>query len=246
MAFHGLMTPFFSVLNNIPLSGYITICPLTSWRTSRAFHVWVIMKEATLNIHVPDFVWTEAFSCFGKIPWSMIAGSCGKSVWFCEKPLDCLPEWLCMDGPRRRNSALSHPKNPEVNAPCSVNEGIWGKLLAMTQCTRVVEILKRVISNPHGTGKQRANVSFHPRDILLLEKEPPELFVYSGKGPQDMVYLGRAWPYWALPSFGSLSPKPLALSLDNSECLLNLPLYPGGAAGKWVCFMAFIPISRPL
>lgn len=137
-------------------------------------------------------VWKEVFKSFGEIPRSTVPGSYGKSIWFCEELLDCLPKWLCMDSPGRKNSAP--PPEPEVNSPCSISEGTEGKLLAMIQCTRVLEILETCyLKHTQHRGAQSSSVSFHPGAILLMEKESPELWLWAvGEAP-------RIWFIWAEP-----------------------------------------------
>ena len=81
-------------------------------------------------------------------------------------------------------------------------------------------------------GARSSRVSFHPGAVLLTEKECPELWLCPvGEAPgyglsgQSLALLGTTSP-------GSLLAKLLALSLDNTVCLLNLPLYLGVAVGS--------------
>lgn len=47
---HEMEVPTFLLLSSIPLYGYITFCPFTSWWTSGWFYFWAIMNNAAMII----------------------------------------------------------------------------------------------------------------------------------------------------------------------------------------------------
>ena len=82
MTFQGLKVYFFSVLNNIPLSGYTTVYFIHSPTEGHlgCFQVLTIMNKAAINIPVQTFMWTWILThetCFHEFfnSSSTIAGS---------------------------------------------------------------------------------------------------------------------------------------------------------------------------
>lgn len=148
---------------------------------------------------------------------------------------------LSEHSPRREKSAPPPPtKNREINAPCSVSEGTWGELLAMTQCEGVFEILETCCLKPtqHRVA-QSSSVRFHPRDILLIEKgcwscgrEETGTPCAPWERPQDTGYRGQEPGLPGRCLWGLSLGQALPFSLDNAVCLLHLPPYLGGAAGS--------------
>ena len=64
ITFHDLIVPFLLVMDNIPLFKYITMNSLTE-EYFGCFHVWAIIKEAAINIHVQVSMWTYVFNTCG-------------------------------------------------------------------------------------------------------------------------------------------------------------------------------------
>ena len=76
---HVAILHSFLWLNNISVYGYTTFGLLVDGHLG-VFHLWAIMKNVTMNIHIPVFTWTYVFSFLEYIPKSGIAGSHGSCV----------------------------------------------------------------------------------------------------------------------------------------------------------------------